>query len=205
MLYLIYTFLSFHIIDSFLRYDWCTESCNWLAIVSRRLTTYHVTFCCSDLRRAQVQRMEKVNVWTTFNASIHVLSYSRPLLYLPDSDKEEGTYCPPVKRERTSSFPPPHSGKVTCWLSSPLLPLHPHACSVHSDWYSECNTHLLLLQFPRTMYSCPQVSASLRLATLTLSQVRSFRHYLALMTWRPHFKTYIISMSQHDWLSNCLK
>ncbi|XP_075878020.1 ran-binding protein 3b isoform X2 [Nelusetta ayraudi] len=26
-----------------------------------------------------------------------------------DSDKEEGTYCPPVKRERTSSFPPPHS------------------------------------------------------------------------------------------------
>uniref|UniRef100_A0A8C5GH44 Uncharacterized protein n=1 Tax=Gouania willdenowi TaxID=441366 RepID=A0A8C5GH44_GOUWI len=26
-----------------------------------------------------------------------------------DSDKEEGSYCPPVKRERTSSFPPPHS------------------------------------------------------------------------------------------------
>ncbi|CAK6957742.1 ran-binding protein 3b isoform X4 [Scomber scombrus] len=26
-----------------------------------------------------------------------------------DSDKDEGTYCPPVKRERTSSFPPPHS------------------------------------------------------------------------------------------------
>uniref|UniRef100_A0A8C5GJQ3 Ran-binding protein 3-like n=1 Tax=Gouania willdenowi TaxID=441366 RepID=A0A8C5GJQ3_GOUWI len=24
-------------------------------------------------------------------------------------DKEEGSYCPPVKRERTSSFPPPHS------------------------------------------------------------------------------------------------
>uniref|UniRef100_A0A8C5GJ23 Ran-binding protein 3 n=1 Tax=Gouania willdenowi TaxID=441366 RepID=A0A8C5GJ23_GOUWI len=26
-----------------------------------------------------------------------------------NSDKEEGSYCPPVKRERTSSFPPPHS------------------------------------------------------------------------------------------------
>uniref|UniRef100_A0A3Q4BYP2 RanBD1 domain-containing protein n=1 Tax=Mola mola TaxID=94237 RepID=A0A3Q4BYP2_MOLML len=26
-----------------------------------------------------------------------------------DSDKEDGSYCPPVKRERTSSFPPPHS------------------------------------------------------------------------------------------------
>uniref|UniRef100_A0A7N8XX55 Ran-binding protein 3 n=1 Tax=Mastacembelus armatus TaxID=205130 RepID=A0A7N8XX55_9TELE len=28
-----------------------------------------------------------------------------------DSDKDEASYCPPVKRERTSSFPPPHSGK----------------------------------------------------------------------------------------------
>ncbi|RVE62083.1 hypothetical protein OJAV_G00177350 [Oryzias javanicus] len=26
-----------------------------------------------------------------------------------DSDKDEGSYCPPVKRERTSSFRPPHS------------------------------------------------------------------------------------------------
>ncbi|XP_008332795.1 ran-binding protein 3b isoform X2 [Cynoglossus semilaevis] len=26
-----------------------------------------------------------------------------------DSDKDETSYCPPVKRERTSSFPPPHS------------------------------------------------------------------------------------------------
>ncbi|KAM4551127.1 ran-binding protein 3b isoform 3-T3 [Odontesthes bonariensis] len=26
-----------------------------------------------------------------------------------DSDKDDGSYCPPVKRERTSSFPPPHS------------------------------------------------------------------------------------------------
>nr|XP_020447160.1 ran-binding protein 3 isoform X2 [Monopterus albus] len=26
-----------------------------------------------------------------------------------DSDKDERSYCPPVKRERTSSFPPPHS------------------------------------------------------------------------------------------------
>ncbi|KAM3604849.1 uncharacterized protein V6R79_016994 [Siganus canaliculatus] len=26
-----------------------------------------------------------------------------------DSDKDEGSYCPPVKRERTSSFPPPHT------------------------------------------------------------------------------------------------
>ncbi|XP_078120360.1 ran-binding protein 3b isoform X4 [Sander vitreus] len=26
-----------------------------------------------------------------------------------DSDKDEGSYCPPMKRERTSSFPPPHS------------------------------------------------------------------------------------------------
>ncbi|XP_041848451.1 ran-binding protein 3b isoform X2 [Melanotaenia boesemani] len=26
-----------------------------------------------------------------------------------DSDKDEGSYSPPVKRERTSSFPPPHS------------------------------------------------------------------------------------------------
>uniref|UniRef100_A0A3Q0RJ55 RAN binding protein 3b n=1 Tax=Amphilophus citrinellus TaxID=61819 RepID=A0A3Q0RJ55_AMPCI len=30
-----------------------------------------------------------------------------------DSDKDEGSYTPPVKRERTSSFPPPHSGKGT--------------------------------------------------------------------------------------------
>ncbi|XP_028987889.1 ran-binding protein 3b isoform X3 [Betta splendens] len=26
-----------------------------------------------------------------------------------DSDKDEASYCPPVKRERTSSFPPPHT------------------------------------------------------------------------------------------------
>uniref|UniRef100_A0A673BDV1 Ran-binding protein 3 n=1 Tax=Sphaeramia orbicularis TaxID=375764 RepID=A0A673BDV1_9TELE len=26
-----------------------------------------------------------------------------------DSDKDEGSYCPPTKRDRTSSFPPPHS------------------------------------------------------------------------------------------------
>ncbi|XP_067331118.1 ran-binding protein 3b isoform X2 [Channa argus] len=26
-----------------------------------------------------------------------------------DSDKDEGSYCPPVKRERPSSFPPPHT------------------------------------------------------------------------------------------------
>lgn len=32
--------------------------------------------------------------------------------FILDSDKDEGTYCPPVKRERTSSFPPPHSGKL---------------------------------------------------------------------------------------------
>ncbi|MEQ2209736.1 Ran-binding protein 3 [Xenoophorus captivus] len=32
-----------------------------------------------------------------------------------DSDKDEGSYCPPVKRERTSSFPPPHSGSW-CYL-----------------------------------------------------------------------------------------
>uniref|UniRef100_A0A8C6Q4Y8 Ran-binding protein 3 n=1 Tax=Nothobranchius furzeri TaxID=105023 RepID=A0A8C6Q4Y8_NOTFU len=31
------------------------------------------------------------------------------LLQFSDSDKDEGSYCPPVKRERTSSFPPPHS------------------------------------------------------------------------------------------------
>lgn len=108
-------------------------------------TNCHITFCCSDLQRAQVQRMEKVIVLTTFNASIHLthLWYSRPLSHLLDSDKEEGTYCPPVKRERTSSFPPPHSGKATCWLSSRLVSIRPHACSVHSDWYAECNTHLL--------------------------------------------------------------
>nr|XP_046264829.1 ran-binding protein 3b isoform X3 [Scatophagus argus] len=31
------------------------------------------------------------------------------LFSFSDSDKDEGSYCPPVKRERTSSFPPPHS------------------------------------------------------------------------------------------------
>lgn len=110
-------------------------------------TNYHVKFCCSDLRRAQVQRMEKVIFSTTSPVFIHVIhlwSYPKRLLYFPDSDKEEGTYCPPVKRERTSSFPPPHSGKVTRWLSRWLDPLRPHPCSVHSDWYAECSTHLLL-------------------------------------------------------------
>lgn len=158
----------------------------------RGLTTYHIMFCCSDLRRAQVQRMEKVVVWTTFNASIHLthlLSYLRPLLYLLDSDKEEGTYCPPVKRERTSSFPPPHSGKVTCWLSCPLVPFRPLACSVHSDLYAECSTHLLLCS---SQEQCIHALKFLPVSDWELwlwARWDFFLHYLALMPSRPRFKT----------------
>uniref|UniRef100_A0A8C4EW38 Ran-binding protein 3 n=1 Tax=Dicentrarchus labrax TaxID=13489 RepID=A0A8C4EW38_DICLA len=53
--------------------------------------------------------------------SLHLLLTDKPAIAPPvfvfqkdkaqkvNSDKDEGSYCPPVKRERTSSFPPPHS------------------------------------------------------------------------------------------------
>ncbi|XP_034065440.1 ran-binding protein 3b isoform X6 [Gymnodraco acuticeps] len=55
-----------------------------------------------------------------------------------DSDKDEGSYCPPVKRERTSSFPPPHSEEkpVGFRLKPPTL-IHGQAPS--SD--SSCGTN----------------------------------------------------------------
>lgn len=40
-----------------------------------------------------------------------------------DSDREDGEYCPPVKRERTSSltqFPPAHSGNAPVLWSDSL-------------------------------------------------------------------------------------
>lgn len=79
-------------------------------------------FSCSDLQRAQVQRMEKVNLnvkpSTFFGNIVFLIDFFINILSpFPDSDKDEGSYIPPVKRERTSSFPPPHSGKGTCWLS----------------------------------------------------------------------------------------
>lgn len=87
-------------------------------------TNKTLVFSCSDLRRVQVQRMEKVNLMselvTVFTGIVFLIDLYcniNILLPLSDSDKDEGTYCPPVKRERTSSFPPPHSGKVTWWLS----------------------------------------------------------------------------------------
>lgn len=66
------------------------------------------------------------------------------LLTFPDSDKDEGSYCPPVKRERTSSFPPPHSGKSTRWLNTELVFFLFLACGVHIDLYAECNASSLL-------------------------------------------------------------
>uniref|UniRef100_A0A671YYF3 Ran-binding protein 3 n=1 Tax=Sparus aurata TaxID=8175 RepID=A0A671YYF3_SPAAU len=64
--------------------------------------------------RAQVQRMEKVNLnvkpSTFFGNIIFLIDlFINILSPFPDSDKDEGSYIPPVKRERTSSFPPPHS------------------------------------------------------------------------------------------------
>uniref|UniRef100_A0A8C5GLG7 Ran-binding protein 3 n=1 Tax=Gouania willdenowi TaxID=441366 RepID=A0A8C5GLG7_GOUWI len=45
-------------------------------------------------------------------------------------DKEEGSYCPPVKRERTSSFPPPHSeGKPVGFRLKPPTLIHGQAPS----------------------------------------------------------------------------
>lgn len=115
-------------------------------------SSYHVTIPCfyhcisdvlsfsfSDLRRVQVQKMEKVNIVSKFLLSYRcsVWIYFLILSSIIDSDKDEGTYCPPVKRERTSSFPPPHSGKLqeaenfefvfysmlwfVCWISVHLL------------------------------------------------------------------------------------
>uniref|UniRef100_A0A3B3V904 Ran-binding protein 3 n=1 Tax=Poecilia latipinna TaxID=48699 RepID=A0A3B3V904_9TELE len=47
-----------------------------------------------------------------------------------DSDKDEGSYCPPVKRERTSSFPPPHSEeKPTGFRLKPPTLIHGQAPS----------------------------------------------------------------------------
>uniref|UniRef100_A0A7N8Y1V5 Ran-binding protein 3 n=1 Tax=Mastacembelus armatus TaxID=205130 RepID=A0A7N8Y1V5_9TELE len=71
-----------------------------------------------DLQRAQVQRMEKVNVMSEVVNSIPNAFFQKQFFFLfniyiflplSDSDKDEASYCPPVKRERTSSFPPPHS------------------------------------------------------------------------------------------------
>lgn len=64
----------------------------------------------------QVQKTEKVNLLSKFlivvTAVCLKLVKSMMGSLILDSDKDEGTYCPPVKRERTSSFPPPHSGKL---------------------------------------------------------------------------------------------
>ena len=90
----------------------------------------------SDQLMDRVQKMEKVNLpiglpaHFTFHHTCLVnifcqcfkwlfcflfiwLTKLNPNIPLPDSDKDEGGYCPPVKRERTSSltqFPPSHSG-----------------------------------------------------------------------------------------------
>lgn len=85
-----------------------------------RPTKRLLMFSFSDLQRAQVQRMEKVSLIPDWPLSLLMLSFSyiylnwsgtNVLLPLSDSDKDETSYIPPVKRERTSSFPPPHSGK----------------------------------------------------------------------------------------------
>lgn len=67
----------------------------------------------------QVQKMEMVR-----NLIIRLRSTSKHLsrilcvfsncFFSTESDREDGNYCPPVKRERTSSltqFPPSQSGK----------------------------------------------------------------------------------------------
>lgn len=120
----------------------------------------------------------------------HRFILSNIFLPLSDSDKDEGTYCPPVKRERTSSFPPPHSGKVMWFWKGICFML---ACGVHIDLYAECSAPFASLQFPRTMYSCPQVSASLQLGTLTLSQVRHLDHYFLLTAYRPLCFSWILN------------
>lgn len=143
-------------------------------------SSYHVTIPCfyhcisdvlsfsfSDLRRVQVQKMEKVNIVSKFLLSYRcsVWIYFLILSSIIDSDKDEGTYCPPVKRERTSSFPPPHSGKLQEAENFEFVLQHALICMLN-----KCS--LATLQFPRTMCSCPQVFASLQPGTLTLSRVR---------------------------------
>uniref|UniRef100_A0A8C3ARN8 Ran-binding protein 3 n=1 Tax=Cyclopterus lumpus TaxID=8103 RepID=A0A8C3ARN8_CYCLU len=63
-------------------------------------------------------RMGKVNLMSKLASNVvHIIfivifsNCNNFPIFLPfsDSDKDEGSYCPPVKRERTSSFPPPHS------------------------------------------------------------------------------------------------
>lgn len=67
-----------------------------------------------------MQRMEKVKLTPKLASYIAKILFLEDFfknfitdIFFPDSDKDEGSYCPPVKRERTSSFPPPHSGKCT--------------------------------------------------------------------------------------------
>lgn len=113
-----------------------------ISVTILEMSTKRLVFSWSDLLRAQVQRMEKVSL----SLSAYYLSWQ--FIYsdesstnisssLSDSDKDEGSYCPPVKRERTSSFPPPHSGKGMWWLN--LI-----TCGVPIDLYADCNACLLL-------------------------------------------------------------
>lgn len=72
----------------------------------------------------QVQKMETVRDLTARLKPMSVcVCLSRILclffncFFLLESDREDGSYCPPVKRERTSSltqFPPSQSGKCCC-------------------------------------------------------------------------------------------
>lgn len=67
----------------------------------------------------QVQKMEMVRNFIvklkTISVSCWIFCiFSNNFLFSTDSDREDGSYCPPVKRERTSSlthFPPSQSGK----------------------------------------------------------------------------------------------
>jgi len=69
----------------------------------------------------QVQKVEMVRYLIVRSKSTsiclsRILCVFSNCLFPTESDREDGSYCPPVKRERTSSltqFPPSQSGK--CW------------------------------------------------------------------------------------------
>lgn len=96
------------------------------------------------------------------------------------------------------------------WKGNGPLHFHPHiqvSLSSRSGEFWTCLSCTLsfvkcsfaAFQFPRTMYSCPQVSASLQPGTLTLSRVRCL--------WSLKLQDFLLLLSPeiNEWLSFSLR
>lgn len=169
-----------------LKFSFLNVSCRFSFFVqpgSMWLNEMCFLLCSRDPRMGRVRRMEMVSL----QKRQYLLKFAHVdsdqcihLIYLLDSDRDDGEYCPPVKRERTSSltqFPPSHSGE-----HAPSIPSTQPFILKRSSDFQVCFfmklifslfSFLLCLQFPRIISLCPQVYASLQLVIPTRNQVRN--------------------------------